>query len=195
MATKEDIDEAEELRYLALKSMVKRSRKKKSSLKIDEVDDPDILLLRAAALKTITNKKSNKNYTLVNENDKPVNGGILNEKKRSNSQVTPSKSKKIKKLNEKQNIKYTESEISSITFKNVSEHHHKCKSTLELQQSVDTVNKDDVKKVVRNGSIQLSNLDSEKVDETMVISITFSSSESDDSLSEYDYTKKNVRLI
>lgn len=195
MATKEDIDEAEELRFLALKSMVKRSRKKKSSLKIDEVDDPDILLLRAAALKTITNKKSNKNYTLVNENDKPVNGGLLNEKKRSNSQVTPSKSKKSKKLNEKQNIKYTESEISSITFKNVSEHHHKCKSTLELQQSVDTVNKDDVKKVVRNGSIQLSNLDSEKVDETMVISITFSSSESDDSLSEYDNIKKNVRLI
>lgn len=194
MATKEDIDEAEELRYLALKSMVKRSKKKKSSLKIDEADDPDILLLRAAALKTIVHKNNNKSNTLVNNNDKPIKGKLLNEKKRNNSQVTPTKNKKSKKLNEKQNIKCSGPEICPIISKSISEHEQKCKSMLEFH-SVDTVNKDDMKKIVRNGSIQLSNLDSEKIDETMVIRITFSSSESDDSLSDYDTTKKDVCYI
>lgn len=201
MATKEDIDEAEELRFLALKSMVKRSKKKKSSHKTEEVDDSDILLLRAAALKTITHNKKIKNNTLINKNDKPIDGMLLNEKKRNNSQISPLKNKKSKKLNDRQvyisvNTKNTEPDISTKIVNNIPKQEHKSMPKLEpnskSNKNDNIFNKDDIKKIVRNGSIQLSNLDSEKVDETMVISITFSSSESDDELCECNTIKEDV---
>lgn len=180
MATVEETDEAEQLRFLALKSMVRRSSKKKNSPNID-TDDQDILLLRAAALKTINNKSS-----LGNKDEKLVKNKLINEKKRSlSSQVSPLASKKIIKLTDMKNNNLVNNFTSNTSTGNttrVSKHdpQQECK------------NKDDIQKIIRNGSIQLSNLDSEKFNETMILRITFSSSESDDSSNECDVVKNQV---
>lgn len=213
MATNEDNDEAEQLRFLALKSMVRRSKQNNSD---NDADDQDIKLLRAAALKTITHKNNAQNNSLVNNNDKLVKSQIVNEKKRSfNSQPSSLRSKKNIKFNEN---KTTDSKDftnnsnvrkSSEVLNDDHKQEYKRKPKLEYNteshikpkiehitepHSLAAVNdsKEDFKKIVRNGSMQLSNLDSEKVDETMVLHITFSSSESDDSSSECDTIQKEV---
>jgi len=194
MATVEEIDEAEQLRFLALKSMVRRSSKKKNNPNID-TDDQDILLLRAAALKTINNKKS-----LSNKDKSPVKNKLINEKKRSrSSQVSPSASKKSIKLTDmKNNLNTNFTSSNSIgnttrVLKHDPQQNFKSKHKLESQSKPEVINKDDIKKIIRNGSIQLSNLDSEKFNETMILRITFSSSESDDSSNECDVdTNKEV---
>ncbi|XP_060860167.1 uncharacterized protein LOC132937370 [Metopolophium dirhodum] len=197
MATVEEIDEAEQLRFLALKSMVRRSSKKTSSN--TDTDDQDILLLRAAALKTINNKSS-----LGNKDEKLGKNTLINEKKRSiSSQVSPLASKKTIKLTDKKNNNLVNNFTNNISIGNtirVSKHDpqqeckskHKLESNIESQSNPEVINKDDIKKVIRNGSIQLSNLDSEKFNETMILRITFSSSESDDSSSECDVVKNKV---
>lgn len=196
MASIEENDEAEQLRFLALKSMVKRSKPNNSKCKKDETDDQDILLLRAAALKTInTHKTSSHNDLLANKNKTTINTKLINEKKR-NSQSSPSRSKKNIKLkhnvdNErKRNLIDHDSNYNELSRDVLPTHYEKNvinDSRLKPNKNSYLVdNKDDAKKIVRNGSIQLSNLDSEKVNETMVLHITFSSSESDDSSSECD---------
>lgn len=192
MATVEEIDEAEQLRFLALKSMVRRSSKKKNNPNID-TDDQDILLLRAAALKTINNKSS-----LSNKNENPVQNKLINEKKRSiSSHVSPLASIKSIKLTDQKNnnlvTKFTSntsigstSRVLKYNPQQESKSKHKFESNIESKCKPEVINKDNVKKIIRNGSIQLSNLDSEKFNETMVIHITFSSSESDDSSNECD---------
>lgn len=208
MATNEDNDEAEQLRFLALKSMVRRS--KQNSLDND-ADDQDIKLLRAAALKTITHKSNAQNHSLVNKDDKLVKSQIVNEKKRSISGLSSLRNKKSIKLNEnnttdsKNFINNSHVKKSSEVLNREHEQEYKRKQKLEhnteskveftaesLNKTAVNDSKDDFKKIVRNGSMQLSNLDSEKVDETMVLHITFSSSESDDSSSECDTIKKEV---
>jgi len=198
MATVEEIDEAEQLRFLALKSMVRRSSKKKNSSNTD-TDEQDILLLRAAALKTINNKSS-----LGNKDEKLDKNRLINEKKRSlSSQVSPLASKKTIKLTDMKNNNLVNNFTSNTSTGNiirVSKHDsqqecnskHKLESNIESQNNPEVVNKDDIKKIVRNGSMQLSNLDSEKFNETMILHITFSSSESDDSSSESDVVKNKV---
>lgn len=211
MATTEDIDEAEQLRCLALKSMVKRSIRKNSKMKSEEPDDQDILLLRAAALKTINHKKNTKNGLLVVDKDQKLTKNKLhNGRKRTLSNNKFLKIKKKIKLNESRNryynnnttistvdiieentqkelpvedIKYNTEIKEDIVFKS------KPKTESQIKSIADT--KEDLKKIIRNGSIQLSNLDSDKFNETMVLQITFSSSESDDS-SDCDITKPNV---
>lgn len=194
MATVEETDEAEQLRFLALKSMVRRSRKRKNSSNPD-TDDQDILLLRAAALKTINNKS-----LPSNKDEKLVQNKLINERKRSiSSQVSP--------LARKKNIKQTDMKnnnlVNNVTYNTntgntikVSKHDHEqeCKSKhkLESQSKPEVINKNDMKKIVRNGSIQLSNLDSEKFNETMILHITFSSSESEDSSNECDVVQNKV---
>lgn len=198
MATVEEIDEAEQLRFLALKSMVRRSFKKKITSNTD-TDDQDILLLRAAALKTINNKSSP-----GNKDEKFGENKLINEKKRSlSSQLSPLASKKTIKLTDMKNNNLVNNFTSSTSIGNtirVSKHDpqleckskHKHESNIESQSNLEVINKSDIKKVVRNGSIQLSNLDSEKFNETLVLRITFSSSESDDSSSECDAVKNKV---
>lgn len=169
----EEVDDAEQLRFLALQSMIKRSKPNNFKPKTDDVDDQDILLLRAAALKTITTKNSNIS--------------LVNNKKRS-CQVSPQRNQK--------NLKLKHEHINDLTNKTFND---KSKETLQYDHKQDVEKyepqseshnksviekKDEVKKIVKNGSIQLSNLNSEKVDETMVLHITFSSSESDGSTSE-----------
>lgn len=198
MATIEEIDEAEQLRFLALKSMVRRSTKKKNIPNTDP-DDQDILLLRAAALKTINNKSS-----LGNKDEKLGKNTLINEKKRSiSSQVSPLASKKTIKLTDMKTNNLVNNFTSNTSIGNtirVSKYDpqqeckskHKLESNIEPQRNPLVINKDDTKKVIRNGSIQLSNLDSEKFNETMILRITFSSSESDDSSSECDVVKNKV---
>lgn len=198
MATVEDIDEAEQLRFLALKSMVRRSCKKKITSNTD-TDDQDILLLRAAALKTINNKSSP-----GNKDEKFGENKLINEKKRSlSSQLSPLASKKTIKLTDMKNINLVNNFTSNTSIGNtirVSKHDpqleckskHKLESNIESQSNPEVINKNDIKKVVRNGSIQLSNLDSEKFNETLILRITFSSSESDDSSNECDAVKNKV---
>ncbi|XP_001943011.1 uncharacterized protein LOC100169199 [Acyrthosiphon pisum] len=198
MATVEEIDEAEQLRFLALKSMVRRSSKKKNNSNTDN-DDQDILLLRAAALKTINNKSS-----LGNKDEKLGKHTLINEKKRSiSSQVSPLASKKTIKLTDMKNNNLANNFTSNTSIGNTirvskndpqqeSKSKHKLESNIESQSNPEVINKDDTKKVIRNGSIQLSNLDSEKFNETMILRITFSSSESDDSSSECDVVKNKV---
>ncbi|XP_015370147.1 PREDICTED: uncharacterized protein LOC107166121 [Diuraphis noxia] len=193
MATVEEIDEAEQLRFLALKSMVRRSSKKKNNPNTD-IDDQDIMLLRAAALKTINNKSS-----ISNKDENSVKNNLINEKKRSrSSHVSPLASKKSIKLTDKKNNNLVTDFTSNTSIGNTTRlskydpqqeytSKHKLES-IESQSKPEVINKDDVKKVIRNGSIQLSNLDSEKFNETMVLHITFSSSESDDSSNECDVT-------
>lgn len=195
MATVEETDEAEQLRFLALKSMVRRSSKKKNSSNID-TDEQDILLLRAAALKTINNKNS-----LGNKNENLVKNNLINEKKRSiSNQISPLEIKKNIKLTDVKNnnlVNHVTRNTSIDNIGRVSKHNpeqeykskHKFESNIESQSKPAVINKDEIKKVIRNGSIQLSNLDSEKFNETMVLHITFSSSESDDSSSECDGKK------
>lgn len=198
MATVEEIDEAEQLRFLALKSMVRRSSKKKISSNTD-TDDQDILLLRAAALKTINNKSS-----LNNKDENVVKNKLVNEKKRSiSSQVSPLASKKSMKLTDMKNnnlvnnFTYNTSignttRVSKYDSQQECKSKHKLESNIESQSKPEVIIKDDMKKIVRNGSIQLSNLDSETFNETMILRITFSSSESDDSSSECDVVKNKV---
>ncbi|KAE9525623.1 hypothetical protein AGLY_014150 [Aphis glycines] len=200
MATVEETDEAEQLRFLALKSMVRRSSKKKNSSNPD-TDDQDILLLRAAALKTINNKS-----LPGNKDEKLVQNRLINEKKRSiSSQVSPLARKKnikqtdIKNNNLVNNVTYnTSTGNTSRVSKHIHEQECKSKHKLESQSKSEVINKN-MKKIVRNGSIQLSNLDSEKFNETMILHITFSSSESEDSSNECDVVqnkelmqKKNI---
>lgn len=193
MATVEETDEAEQLRFLALKSMVRRSSKKKNSSNPD-TDDQDILLLRAAALKTINNKS-----LPGNKDEKLVQNRLINEKKRSiSSQVSPLARKKnikqtdIKNNNLVNNITYnTSTGNTSRVSKHIHEQECKSKHKLESQSKSEVINKN-MKKIVRNGSIQLSNLDSEKFNETMILHITFSSSESEDSSNECDVVQNKV---
>lgn len=189
MATNDDIDEAEELRFLALQSMVRRSKKK--IVNNNDTDDQDIKMLRAAALKTIAHRNNAQNNKLPKNDDKLMKSPLINEKKRS-LPVSTLGNKKMLISNGSKDIKSVEqtnkekpSEVNDFG------HEHKCKlvPNAESQSKSTDVNKDEVKKIVRNGSIQLSNLNSEKFDETMILHITFSSSESDDS--ECD-AKKNV---
>jgi len=200
MATVEEIDEAEQLRFLALKSMVRRTSKKKNSLNTD-TDDQDILLLRAAALKTINNKNS-----LNNKDKNFVKNKLINEKKRLNKEaLSSSASKKNIKLTDMRNNNLLNNITSNTSIgnttrvlKNDSEQEFKSKNKLEhnieSQSKPEVINKDDIKKIIRNGSIQLSNLDSDKFNETMILHITFSSSESDDSSSECEVIKNKVCL-
>ncbi|XP_026817080.1 putative uncharacterized protein DDB_G0292292 [Rhopalosiphum maidis] len=200
MATVEEIDEAEQLRFLALKSMVRRSSKKNTNN--TDTDDQDILLLRAAALKTINNKSSQ-----GNKDEKIVNNQLINEKKRSiSSQVSPLVNKKNIKLTDMKNNNLVNNVTNNTNTGNitrVSKHHleqvfknkHKLETNIESQSKSEVINnKDDIKKIIRNGSIQLSNLDSEKFNETMILHITFSSSESDDSSSESDVAQNKVSI-
>ncbi|XP_025192795.1 uncharacterized protein LOC112592860 [Melanaphis sacchari] len=199
MATVEEIDEAEQLRFLALKSMVRRSSKKKNSSNTD-TDDQDILLLRAAALKTISNKNSPSN-----KDEKLIQNKLINEKKRSiSNQVSPLASKKNIKLTNMKNNSFVNNVTSNTStgyVTSVSKHDPeqgckskpKSESNIESQSKSEDINKDDIKKIIRNGSIQLSNLDSEKFNETMILHITFSSSESDDSSSECDVVQNKVK--
>jgi len=84
MATKEDIEEAAQLRFLALQSMVK-GIKKTSNNGANEInndnydDDSDIKLLRAAALKTITNKSK---VSLLNNEDIKIEKRLFVNKKK-----------------------------------------------------------------------------------------------------------------
>lgn len=191
MATIDENDEAEELRFLALQSMVRRSKKKKDS--INETDDQDIRLLRAAALKSITHRSNSQNNQFLNNDDNPENTLLINEKKRS-LQVSSLGNKKILISNESKNnnlVKHTTINKSSGVDHVVQEHKPELELDTESQSKPVAVNNDNVKKIVRNGSIQLSNLDSDKFDETMILHITFSSSESDDSSTECD-TIENV---
>lgn len=201
MATTEDIDEAEQLRCLALKSMVKRSIRKNSKIKSDETDDQDILLLRAAALKTISHKKNTKNCSLVDKDNKLIKNKLHNGKKRTISSKALKVKKKIKP-NESKNVHVNnifvdskETSIEDLKYNPEIKQEVKLKfeSNIESQIKPTPDKKEDVKKIIRNGSIQLSNLDSDKYNETMVLRITFSSSESDDSSSDCDSTKPNVR--
>lgn len=48
------------------------------------------------------------------------------------------------------------------------------------------------KKVIRNGSISLSNIDSEEIEETMLITITYNSSESEESINESGIMEHNI---
>uniref|UniRef100_A0A2S2NCE2 Uncharacterized protein n=1 Tax=Schizaphis graminum TaxID=13262 RepID=A0A2S2NCE2_SCHGA len=200
MATVEEIDEAEQLRFLALKSMVRRSSKKNTNN--SDTDDQDILLLRAAALKTINNKSS-----LGNKDEKLVKNKLINEKKRSiSSQVSPLASKKNIKLTDTKNNNLVNNVTNNTNTGNttrVSKHHleqvfknkHELETNIESQSKSEVINnKDDIKKIIRNGSIQLSNLDSEKFNETMILHITFSSSESDDSSNECDVVQNKVLI-
>lgn len=208
MASNEDNDEAEQLRFLALKSMVRRSKPNNSD---NDADDQDIKFLRAAALKTITHKSNAQNHSLVNKDDKIVKSLIVNEKKRSISGLSSLRNKKNIKLNENEmtdSKNFTNNSIvrkSSEVLNHEHEQEYKRKSKFEYNAEAQSKpkaeshdkttvsdSKDEFKKIVRNGSMQLSNLDSEKVDETMVLHITFSSSESEDSSSECDTIKKEV---
>lgn len=207
MATTEDIDEAEQLRCLALKSMVKRSIRKNSKIKSEETDDQDILLLRAAALKTINHKKNTKNGLLVDKNPKLIKNKLPNGKKRTHSYNKVSKIKKKIKSNEIRNKRVKNNITVNIIEENTQkellfedlkfdpeikqDNVLKSKSNTE-SQVIPTADTEDAKKIIRNGSIQLSNLDSDKYNETMVLEITFSSSESEDSSNDCDVTKPNV---
>ncbi|XP_025421766.1 uncharacterized protein LOC112691642 [Sipha flava] len=185
-------DEAEELRFLALQSMVRRSMKNK--VNTNETDDQDIRLLRAAALKSITHRNNTQNNRLSLKDDKLVKTQLINDKKRSLPECPLGRKKMLISNESKIN-----NSVEHINKKNpgVNNFELKHKPILEpkaeSQSNPATVNKGDVKKIVRNGSIQLSNLDSEKFDETMILHITFSSSESDDSSTECD-TIKNAKL-
>lgn len=195
-------DEAANLRFLALQSMVKRLKKSSSNNGTDEHDDQDILMLRAAALKTITNKSSTQNSSLLHKDNKLEKNPFLKQKKRSkNGQESTKKNNKNIKLNEIHFTNNCNTETSTKILKNDLEEEHfrkptmpNCVSSVESQSTSEAANKDKVKKIVRNGCMQLSNLDSEKVDETMVLHITFSSSESssDDSSNECDIVKNDV---
>lgn len=191
MDINEEIDEAEELRYLALRSMVKRSKPAKY-IKTEETDDSDILLLRAAALKTI-NTKNAQIKLLVNKDDKPKQSIEINKKKR-NSRTSVSKSNKIIKLENNLKNKFVNSSTNNPSIKKdilkYNNSNHKFNNFIKIQPKIESKpfieSNDNVKKIVRNGCIQLSNLDSKNVNETMVLRITFSSSESDDSSNECD---------
>lgn len=194
MATDEEFDEAEQLRLLALHSMVKRSKPKSKpknfKIKNDETDDSDIVLLRAAALKTITHKSNTQNRLLVNENSDPFQGKDVSGKR--SCEASPLRSKKHviiqQNMSNEQLCNFT-NDPSIESYKKSLEHIKKeqCgQDKPEIKSKLVANNNDNTKKIVRNGSIQLSNLDSEKVNETLVLHITFSSSESDDSSSECD---------
>lgn len=201
----EEGDEAANLRFLALQSMVKRLKQTSSDNRTDEHDDQDILMLRAAALKTITNKSNTQNSSSFYKDNELEKGKLLKQKKRSRSRSNHRKSTKKRtkyiKLNESNFTKNYSNIETSTTIKNDPEREHfrepnilKHESSAESESTSVAANKDEVKKIVRNGCMQLSNLDSEKVDETMVLHITFSSSESssDDSSNESDIVQKYV---
>lgn len=199
-------DEAANLRFLALQSMVKRLKHSSSNNGTDEHDDQDILMLRAAALKTITNKSNTQNSSLLYKDNKPEKSQFLKQKKRNkSSQESTKKNNKSIKLTETNFTNNCNIETSTKILKNDLKEEQFRKltnistmpnniSSVEFQSTSEVTNKDEVKKIVRNGCMQLSNLDSEKVDETMVLHITFSSSEnsSDDSSNECDIVKKDV---
>lgn len=65
------------------------------------------------------------------------------------------------------------------------------KSELHINGDVQ-FDKPDIKPIIRNGIIRLSNLDSTGICETMILDITFSSSDSEDSASEYDTLDNHV---
>lgn len=197
MAANEEIDEAEQLRFIALQSMV---RKQKSKAISEETDDQDIQNLRDAVLKSIPHKSKTRNSLLVKNKDKhTVKSQSVNGKKRGiHDQVNPLKIIKNTKPSANKNSG-SKNDITNNTIKKI-----KCEPdqkqtcitrlnpTTESQNKSEAVNKDKVKKIVKNGCIQLSNLNSENISETMVIHITFSSSESDDSSNECDTIKNNV---
>lgn len=183
----EEMDEAEELRFLALRSMVKRS-KPANYIKPEATDDSDILLLRAAALKTITTKNT-RIKLLVNKDDKSKQSTEVNKKKR-HSRTSVSKSNKMIKLENNLKNGFVNSSAIKKDVLKYSNTNHECNNFVKPKPKIESKplieSKDDVKKIVRNGCIQLSNLDSKNVNETMVLRITFSSSESEESSSECD---------
>ncbi|VVC41761.1 Hypothetical protein CINCED_3A024020 [Cinara cedri] len=210
MATTEDIDEAEQLRCLALKSMVKRSIKKNSKIKSDESDDNDILLLRAAALKTIAHKKNTKKRSLIDKDNKLIKNKLLRGRKRTSSKKVLKMKNKMKSIesknkfinNNNNNNTNTKLSIEDLKYNSEIKKEDQLKFKPKTETIIDpTVDiNEDVKKIVRNGSIQLSNLDSDKYNETMVLHITFSSSESEDSSSDSiksfsDSTKSNNNAL
>lgn len=165
---------------------------------------------------TITHKSNVQNYSLVNEDDKLVKSWIVDEKKRSIGDSLHSlQNKKSIKLIENKTAD-SKNFISNSIVRNSSgvlnhdrEQKYERKAILEYNAEVQSKpeakyiaeshnkttvsqSKDDFKKMLRNGSIQLSNLNSEEVDETMVLHITFSSSESEDASIECDIIKKEV---
>jgi len=202
MATKEDIEEAAQLRFLALQSMVKRIKKTSSNNVANEInndnydEDSDIKLLRTAALKTITNKSK---VSLINNKDIKLEKCLLvNEKKRCLSdQEYVTKNKKSMKLNNCNLSDNANNRKSSETSKNyfIKEEHCNEPHDMILTESPNKqvpVTQEEIIKVVRNGSMQLSNLDSKKVDETMILHITFSSSDDSSSDSSSEIVDKYV---
>lgn len=201
MTTKEEIEEAAQLRFLALQSMVKRMRHTNPDNRVDRTnnvnnydDDPDINLLRAAALKTIANKK--KVGSLSNKDDKYENRLLRNEKKRSISdQERITKNNKYLKPNKSNKADNGKSICSKHgNAKNARREKRKCrKQSHDTSVSKSSYKPDaEITKIVRNGCIQLSNLDSEKVDETMILHITFSSSDDSSSDSKSEIVEKHV---
>lgn len=198
MASKEEIEEAAQLRFLALQSMVKRMRHTDSDNRVDEIDtgsnyddDPDIKLLRAAALKTITNK--NNVSPLSNKGDKYEKCLLSDERKRVMSNQECASNKYLKPNNS--NLADDKKSI----FKNGNSKNDRrekeqfCSDTSVAEssnQSAVAVTREEITRVVRNGCIQLSNLDSEKVDETMILHITFSSSDDSSSDSPNEIVEK-----
>lgn len=196
MATQEEIDEAAQLRFLALQSMVKRVKQTNSNNKFNIIDtdnnyddDTDIKSLRAAALKTIINKQTIS--PLRNRDEKLQKCLIINEKKRGiNDQdiLVTTNNKHLKSNGFDFAANNTEdgqfNEPKNIPEKNDTESNHI--SVTESPNKQVAITQNENAKIVRNGCMQLSNLDSEKVDETMIIRIAFSSSDdsSSDSFSE-----------
>lgn len=206
MACHENNDEIEHLRLLALKSMVRRSKNKSSD---HEVFDEDIKLLRAEALKTMNRKRNTQNNSLVNKDEKHVKIQIVNEQKRSIDDLSSFRNKKIIKLNENRttdskdlsNYSYIKKSSGVLKDDHKQEFKHKPKLKCNIKSQVEYTaeshnkvaindSKGNFKKTVRNGCMQLSNLDSDKIDETMIVTLNLS--ESDDLSSEYDLIMNEV---
>ncbi|XP_050426627.1 uncharacterized protein LOC126836949 [Adelges cooleyi] len=178
--TNDDFDDAEQLRLIALQSMVRRTMKSNSN---QTNDDQDILLLRAAALQSIASKIDNRKNTKkpIKIKSSSIKSQNVRAKKRSKSDRLPSPSKNHKhrgKRKKEDNLAIDNLSIDN--YENVIE---------DNKEKPVEPNKVEAKKIVKNGSMLLSNLNSEGIDETMVIKITFSSTESDDSSSDTDDSK------
>lgn len=209
----ENNDEIEQLRLIALKSMVRRSKKNSSDTVHTDVYDQDIKLLRAEALETITRKRNSQNNSLVNKDEERVKSQNVNNKKRCISALSSLPNKKSIKLNKNETTgskdlsNYSNLRKSSEVSNDDHKQKYICKPKLECNfesQSKSQVqyiaeshsktavndNKDSLNTIFRNGCMQLSNLNSEKIVESMIV--TFSSSESDDLSTECDTIMNDV---
>lgn len=171
-------------------------------------DDQHILSPRAAALESVASKINTKNEcpTLFRKDDNLVEAQLVNGTKRSkNDQVSPLGSRKYVKRRKNNNIAISDLKSSRTsveekstgfirTHSNDFNNERNIKSKFDLAREPyakpplesTTIIKNGVEKIIRNGSIRLSNLNSDKVVETMILNITFSSSEDDDSSSDSD---------